>query len=339
MNPKLEFYRFKLNPKNEEFKTFGDFAKEEMRVSKKASNEKIMKAIFAHFIKSLDGEYSKNDRLKKEIALIRKATVNKYLDLQPKYNSESDIISGVINGGPYGRDRILTDKDNKDESSVLTPNKTVLLYFYFLLYTPIDHDEGCFIIHSNGSDESITRLFRNFISNIFKGNKYRKVQCESFCPKSFQDEFKKEAKILSLTFKKSFVENTPNTEGISNIMQEYDIKIEATPKNKNILMQQAREVKDFFDKKLFGTRNNQKQLEEFDQTKIQVENQVTSSTKIFEWNTQDNDFVPVVYLNGRVTTFNGDGTPQFSELSDLCLTYFNDEVLPELRPDLNVTRS
>ncbi|MBN2894006.1 MAG: hypothetical protein JXL97_19205 [Bacteroidales bacterium] len=338
-NPKLEFYRFKLKHKSEDFKTFRDFAIDELQVGNKSQNETVVKALFKHFITSLDGDNSKDDKLKKQIVIIKKKSVNKYLDKQPAFDSNSNTIFGVINGGPYGRDRILSDIQDQEDSSVLGQNKAVLLYFYFLLYLPIDHNEGCFIIHSNGIDESITGLFRNFISNIFKGSSYFKVQCESFCPKSFQDEFKKGATLKSMWFKKTFVENTHNTEGLSNLMQQYDIKIEAIPKNKNIAITEAAKVRNFLSKKIFGNDKSPKSLKDFDETKIITENPVTDSTKTFEWNTKDSDFVPVVYLKGRIGKNNPDGTPDFEELAVLCKNYFNDEILPELRPDLYVSRA
>lgn len=339
INPKLEFYRFSLNHKKEDFKTFRDFVIEELKGTKNLSDEKIVESCFKHFIKSLEGKYAKDDKLKKQITVIKKKSVNKHLNRQPAFNSNSNIIYGVINGGPYGRERILSDIENQEDSSVLGQTKSVLLYFYFLLYVPTDHNEGCFIIHSNGLDESITRIFRNFISHTFKGISYNRVQCESFCPKSFQDEFKKGATLKSMFFKKSFVENMSTTDGLTNLIQQYDIKIQAIPKNKNISITEAAKIKNYFAQKIFGSKNNHKQLNDFDETKIQTENPITNSKKVFEWNNKENEFVPVVYLNGRISKMNVDGTPDFEELELLCLNYFKDEVLPEIRPDLYVTRA
>lgn len=338
-NAKLEFYRFKLNSKKEDFKTFRDFAIDQLQIGQKSQNETIIKVLFKHFINSLNGDYSKDDKLKKQIVLIKKKNVNKFLDKQPVFDSYANTISGVINGGPYGRDRILSDIEDQEDSSVLGQNKSVLLYFYFLLYLPLDHNEGCFIIHSNGVDESITRLFRNFISNIFKGHSYYKMQCESFCPKSFQEEYKKGATLKSMSFKETFVENTHNTSGLTNLMQQYDIKIEAIPKNKNIAIREAAKVRSFLAKKIFGNDKDPKLLNDFDETKIITKNPMGNSQKTFEWNTKDSDFIPVVYLDGRIGKKNPDGTPDFDELAQLCKTYFNDEILPELRPDLYVSRA
>lgn len=70
-----------------------------------------------------------------------------------------------------------------------------------------------------------------------------------------------------------------------------------------------------------------------------LESDITGSTKTFEWNTKDNDFVPVVYLKGRIKKENVDGTPDFDELKQYCNNIFKDEILPEIRPDLYVTKA
>ena len=339
INPKLEFYRFKLNPRQEGFKTFKDFAIDELKGKASFDGDKIMKSIFVHFIKSLDGNYSKDDKMKKQIKLEKKNTVNKYLKNQPKYLSESNIILGVINGGSYGRDRIIGDVNNPDEGSQLGKSKTVLQYYFFLLYLPLDHDEGCFIIHSNGKEETITNIFRSFISHLFKASNYNKVNIESFCPKSFQDEFKKGAIIQTIEFKDSKIDNTHTANGTTDIVGKFDIKIEVTPKSKDISITAFDKLKSTFEKYIFGKEKNPKKLHDFDEAKVTTKNPVDNSTRTFEWNTKDENFVPVVYLDGRIAKLNDDGTPNFDELETLCKNYFNDEVLPELRPDLSVTKA
>lgn len=339
INPKLEFYRFKLNPRQEGFKTFRDFAIEELGGKKSFDNDKIMKLLFAYFIKSLDGKYSKDDKMKKQIKLEKRKSINLYLNNQPTFSPKDNIVFGVINGGSYGRDRIIGDVDNPEEGSQLGKNKTVLQYYFFFLYLPLDHDEGCFIIHSNGKEETITNIFRSYISNIFKASNYNKVNVESFCPKSFQDEFKKGATIKTIEFKDSKVDNIHTLNGTSDIIGQYDIKIELTPKNKDISIGNFAKVKSTFANFIFGREKEHKKLHDFDEAKVLAKNPVDNSVRTFEWSTKDQDFVPVVYLDGRIKKYNGDGTPNFDELETLCKNYFKDEVLPEIRPDLNVTKA
>lgn len=195
------------------------------------------------------------------------------------------------------------------------------------------------MIHSNGKEETITNIFRNYITNIFRGNNFNKAQPIEFCPKSFQDEFLKGAILKSMSFKTTFMDDLHTTDGISQLFQHYDIKIEAVPKNKEITGTVADGFMSKLQAKLFGSKNKERKLKDFDETKMVLESDITGSTKTFEWNTKDNDFVPVVYLKGRIKKENVDGTPDFDELKQYCNNIFKDEILPEIRPDLYVTKA
>lgn len=339
INPKLEFYRFKLNPKQDGFKTFRDFTLDELKGKKSFDDEKIMKSLFSYFIQSLDKDSSKDERMKKQIKLEKRNAINKYLTNQPRYSTDNNIIFGVINGGSYGRDRIIGDVNNPEEGRQLGKDKTVLQYYFFLLYLPLDHNEGCFIIHSNGKEETITNIFRSYISHLFKASNYNKVNIESFCPKSFQDEFRRGAVIKNIEFRDSKVDNIHTVKGTTDIIEQYDIRIEVTPRNKDISITAFDKLKSSFANFIFGKEKYHKKLYDFDEAKVTTKNPVDNSIKSFEWSTKDEDFVPVVYLNGRISKYNDDGTPDFDELEVLCKNYFIDEILPELRPDINVTKA
>lgn len=337
INPKIEFYRFKLNHRQGEFKTFKNFVEDELGVRRPLDDTKAMKHLLAFFISSLSGNYAKDDKIKKQIKLEGRRDINMYLDYKPKI-IEGNIICGVINGGPYGRDRIVADVTDPSEGSKIGKNKSILQYYYILLYLPLDHNEGCFIIHSNGKEETITNIFRRFISNIFKGTNYKQMLLDTFCPKSFQDEFKKGAVIKSLEFKDTMVDSIHTPDGISEVLKRFDIRIEAIPNDKNISVTESIKLKDIFAKYIFGQVQKGKSLKDFDETKISLLNPVDKSTKTFEWGLKDEEFVPVVYLDGRVQNSNPDDTPNFEELDKLCQNYFKDEVLPEIRPELFVNR-
>lgn len=333
-NPKLEFFRFKLNHKKENFKTFKDFAILELGGSKSLSDEKTVELCFKHFMKSLSSEHAKDDKIKKTIKVENKKSINKHLDKKPTYNSANHTIFGIINGGPYGRERIISNNDDDEDSSALGLNKSVLLYFYFFIYLPPDHNEGFFMIHSNSDEETITTLFRRYITYVFKGKSFNKATAIEFCPKSFQEEFLKGAILKSMIFKSSFIDNIPTTNSISQLFQNYNIKIEATPRNKNIPGIDAQGFLAKLSKKIFGSKNQERVLEDFEETKVILKSDITSSQKTFEWNTKDKDFIPVVYLKGRIIKKNADDTPDFEELEKYCLTVFKDEILEEIRPDL-----
>ena len=337
-NPKLEFYLFNLKHKKKDSATFKDFVLDELGGRPRESDDTLFKRIFSHFKDNLGSKHAKNNTLKKMLKL-EKGKNNTHLSKQPKPNSTDFTISGVINGGPYGRDRILGDTQDDEESAKLGESKVIYLYFYFYAYFPLDHDQGFFAIHSNNVDESITALFRNYISKIFSGKNYNKGNATVFCPKSFQDDFKNDALIQSIVFEEKYLDNTFNTSTSVLNLPEYQIKIEAIPKSGKIPFIDAEKVMNYFAKMFFGKKDHGKQLENFDSTKVKTKkNKKSKSTKVFEWNKRDSNFVPVVYLKDIIDKFNQDGTPDFEALETYCKMLFKDDILKEIRPDLNVVR-
>jgi hypothetical protein len=337
-NPKLEFYKFKLNPKDGTNKTFRNFAIEELGASEKISNDNAFKECFTHFIKTIETKHAKSEKKKKTITIIANAATNPYLSLKPSPIITKKIIAGVINGGPYDKDAIVSDIANKEDNSKLGRNKSVLLPYFVFVYLPPDHNEGFFAIHSNNSDETVTTIFRSYIANLFTGSNYYKAIPEAFCPESFQDEFKTGAIIKNVAFSTTVVDSTHSTDPIKSLLKEYTIRIEATPKDKSISIKEASKVIDFFKAKIFKTKKDKEiRLEDFSDQKLTAQNDTTKKTKVFEFDKRDNEFVPVVLLNGRVTITND--TPDFTELKTFCVNLFEDEILRELRPDLNATKS
>jgi len=333
LRPKLEFYRFSLNHKDEESKTFFDFAKEELARKKQITRVEALDLLFRNFMRNLSGQYAKNQSQKKEIKLVN-TKINKYLDYKPKKGSNDDIIYGVINGGPFNRDGIISNVNDAEDISSLGRNKSILRYYYFLLYLPLDHSEGCFIIQSHSKEETITSMFKNYIGNIFKGNNYNKAITVVYSPKSFQEEFKNNAVLGSFTFKTSILDRKHTETGVKDFFAEYDIKIEAVPKNKDVPVALGEKIRNILARKIYGDKQNSEELNEFDESSVSVRNVVNNSTRTFEWSNKDSEFVPVVYLEDRIRGKNEDGTLAFDELEIFCYTIFKDEILPEIRPDL-----
>lgn len=336
INPKLEFYKFKLNHKDGD-KTFRDFAIDALGESRTISPEKAFKKCFEVFMSNLNTGFEENDRLQKTITLISKRTVNKHLDKKPSINSVKSIFYGVINGGPYGKDRILSNIEDKELSETISKEKPVLSYYYIFVYLPPDHNEGFFMIHSNNSDDSITGAFRQYVAKMFKRGAYRKPIMEAFCPRQFQDEFKNGATLQNITFKTSYIDDIPQDNPLYEIFNQYTIKIEAIPKRKDVPASKANYVKNFLDDRFYGTTNTNKSLSEFDKVSLVTTNPETKTTKTFEWNNRDAEFVPVVYLE-KFVRLEDDKTPNFEQLKTYCLDLFENTILQELRPDQYVER-
>ena len=232
LRPKLEFYTLRLVSKDSEYKTFRDFAIEELYQRRPSSDAQIMNKLFDHFMNGLVTDIAKGTRIKKQLKLIKTAS-NKHLDNRPVVDVQKNIIYGVINGGRFGRDGMMSDSSaDAEEANAFGKNKTILRYYYFLLYLPLDHDEGCFILHSNSKEETITDMFKVYIERLFKGGNYKRPALNMFCPKSFQEEFQNEAIIKSLEFSNTYRDEVFTDEGMRTYQQLYDVKIEIKPKKR-----------------------------------------------------------------------------------------------------------
>lgn len=337
INPKLEFYRFTLDHKDDQNKTFRDFAIESLGASKTVSSENAFKACFASFMKNLNTGFEENDKLQKTITLISKRTVNKHLDKKPTPILSKNYFYGVINGGSYGKDRILSDLADKEQSESIGKQKPVLSYYFVFVYLPSDYNEGFFMVHSNNSDDTITKAVRTYISKLFKKGPYRKPVMELFCPENFQEEFRNGAILKNMTFRTSFAENIPQDDPIAQMFKSYNIKIEATPNNKDVPVSIVTSIKDYLETKLFGSVKSATKLSEFNKVTMSTANTETKSSKTFEWNSRDASFTPVVYLENLVK-LNDDKTPDFDKLKDYCITLFENMILKEIRPDQNAKR-
>lgn len=339
MNPKLEFFKIKLITRKNEFKTFRDFAVEVLGAGKKAIDKTIFEKLHKHFIQSFKEDYSKNDKMQKRIYIEANKTINKHLDKKPNFNTSNFTISGVINGGKYGTDRAISNNDDENDSSSLGTNKTVASYFFIYLYLPPDHDEGFFMIHSNSKEDNISNILKEFFANLFKHEPYLRARITEFCPQTFQDEFFKGSTIKKLIFENNFVDNVSNKHGVSSLLNEFHIRIEAIPKSKDISSRNINDVIDAIKNNIFGTSTKTKKLSEFNTKKTTLSGDFDGGSKTLNWDLSDNDFVPVVYLKDRISEVNSDGTPDFVALKEFCDNIFFDEILPEIRPDLDVSKT
>lgn len=340
-NPKLEFFRFKLNHKSGENKTFRQFMLGTGKCTLKQKDSTIFGELYKYFMEAPSKGFAKNESLKKVVTVIGnrgKKIINKHFDKRPKPEFPSCIISGVVNGGSFGKERILSDLDKKDESGKIRSSQPVLQYYYVFLYLPLDHHEGFMMVHSDSADETITQAMRNYVAALFTQGDYRKPTMTAFVPRHFEEEYKDGAIINSISFTKTDISaQVEDNDPVKESVNEFDVKITLTLKGEKADLSKAVPVRDFFSKRLFGTKDVHYRLEEFEKCTVSTKNLDTKSTKTFDWNIRDQELRPVVYLNDRVT-MEDDGTPNFAALNSYCHQIFEDIIKQDIRPDLNVKR-
>jgi len=338
-NPKLEFFRFKLNHKSGNYKTFRDFMVENGKTTRRQQDNTIFGALYKYVMEKPKNDFETNDSLKKVVTLIGNTRYNKHYDERPKPKYPACIISGVINGGPFGKERILTDLGQKNDVSNISSTQPVLQYYYVFLYLPLNHNEGFLMVHSDSAEETITQAYRKYVADLFQLGDYKKPIMKAFVPKHFRDEYKNGAILKSMTFVNNELSADLDEDNpLREIANEYEVRITLTPKGEaKADLGMLENIRNFFVRRRFGTQAVSRSLDEFEKCTVSTKNEGANSTKTFDWNNRDEELLPAVFLKDRVQ-IGADGTPVFSNLDTFCHNLFNTQILPEIRPDQNVQR-
>lgn len=132
-NPRLDFFRFSLKHKSGQPKTFREFMIENGKCTSRQKDITIFGTLYKYFMEAPTKDFATNPSLKKVMTVIpnpKGRTINSHYDKRPLPHYPDCIISGVVNGGPYGKERILTELSNKDSAGKLTKSQPVLQYYY-----------------------------------------------------------------------------------------------------------------------------------------------------------------------------------------------------------------
>lgn len=337
MAHRIEFYRFSLNPKTDQRKTFRDYAIEVLGARKTANDEAIFKVLYKKFMGVLEAQHAKDEKKKQTITIIKKRSLNPFIDIKPTPDENNFIISGVINGGFYDKDAIVSDLKDKEDGGRIERHKSVLLPYFIFVYIPPDHDEGIFMFHSNSSAESIKKVFTGYMRKLFAGKGYKHAKCISFCPQKFQDEFRNGAFLKSMSFATSVVQTVPSDDPIIRMINEFDIQVVTKPKTEGAKIPMGiaekfyASIKDSF----LNLAQSPFKLSAFSKKKVTAKNNLTNKEKVFEWSAREDEFVPVVYLDDKIDLT--DGNIDFEELREYAYFVFDEYILSEVRPDFNVT--
>lgn len=336
IRPRLDFYRIYLKHKeNRSETTFKDFALEELGAKEPLTKNQYMQLLLDYFISSLDDpDKSRSERIGKEVKLVNDNS-NVYINSKPKINSSFYSISGVINGGQFKGKRILSQEREKNgkkstTNSSLRPGDSVLNYYYIYLYLPLDSYKGYIMIHSNSPTDSITKLLTDhFLTRTFRGNNFHNPIIEKFAPDCFQETYRRDSVIDSFSFRTESLNGIEVGKIDTNL---YEFEVIARPKNRQTSMRES----DGIFKNLKSIPFLQKKLDEFEEKKLIVRESTSDTQKTFEWNSKDQDFAIVCYLQGKII-LEDDGAPNMQELDNFCHNLFKEEILPTMRKDLFIT--
>jgi hypothetical protein len=301
------------------------------------SDDEIFVKLYGYFMNKLVLSFQENDNLKQCLTLIGNETNhenNLYWNERPQPNTEQCVISGVLNAGKFGNNRILSDFSKKDNSIPLNRKQPVLQYYYVFCYFPLDHHEGIFLVHTDSAGDSVSSIMRDYVRQLFKcDGVYGDPRIYVYAPASIQEDLKKESVVESLCFKRreknTFIENA---QPFKDFIDEYDVEVKIKPKKKGVKSSMTEYLVNYFRSSSITMNGVEKFLKDF-RCFVNVKNKETGNSKTYDWSDRDYEFKPVIYLKDKVF-FNDDGTANLAALNKYCWQLFEDLILPDVRPDL-----
>lgn len=329
-DPKLEIYKLKIKDKNDGRNvTFRDFFRSKLNYNhlvQPYTREDIFKTYYNQFIKEIDKKgYNKNESKKKGFTIAKDEVKNS----QPQTKistpiTKDDVISGNLKGGRYGVKRNLGVVDDTDDNQDITTKQIVGDEFYFLLYTPIDHNEGVLMIQGY-TEVKISDIVRDYLLEFFKVDKQYRSQFELFVPKHLKDKYLNKATIKRIQFSSDWTIKG-NFESIK--YQEYDleVKVEIVDKNKDPDKKTSYSaLKDFFNffrkSKIKMEGSEEKELSEFEKTKAKV---TAKNGREIPIKLENNDITPVILLKSEGIEVGNDGIPDFEQIDMYCRKLLED---------------
>ena len=141
-------------------------------------------------------------------------------------HSDSHIIEGFIDGGPYDRLRTMAEKNNATVTTILDRNKIVTDRYYIFLYLPLNSSVGLFFIERKKGQDIHNPM------SLFLGETLRiryKIKIERYIPKALIDNFERDGIIESFTFTDSVTSSVLDENGTMQHENRYDISLSIKP--------------------------------------------------------------------------------------------------------------
>ncbi|HMT07468.1 MAG TPA: hypothetical protein PKA82_05645 [Pyrinomonadaceae bacterium] len=340
---KLEFFKIRLRPSKKKYDgTFRDFSVDVLGADPDLSDSDISSILYEYFIDCLKGEHTHDKSKKKKIEFFDDTENNLYFTLKPKSYPSDFTIRGVLDGGPYGAQRLIRDIDNPETASRVRDTNVVASYFYVYVYLPPGGNVGCFGVHSHGMQENNSATFRRFIKKIFLGPGYYAAETTIFCPKQIQEEFLDGGTVAELRFTKSSVPLYHQNHGVREELGLFKITVTAIPLDSETSGNSARALSDKVGGYELGRDETDDEesfltLNDFDRKKVQIQNDRLKQSKSFFVSDIEETVKPAININAFLE-LEPEIEPSFSQIDEFCDKFFKETILEEIKPEQTVRR-
>lgn len=219
-NSRIEIYKIICGKK-----TFRQIALEKTEGIDQDNDNEVFNSIFALFLTTLtNGKIFTSTKTKLGLALFHSNGEAPNTILSS--HSDTQIIEGFVDGGPYDRLRMISERDNTTEFSTIDRNNIVTDRYYIYMHLPLGSSRGLlFLERKKGQD--IHKPVEELVKKIFGTN--RPVTIERYVPKSIIDDYKRNGVVDTFSFSKQITSSVPDEDNLENVEETFDVSIQIKP--------------------------------------------------------------------------------------------------------------
>ena len=189
------------------------------------NDNEVFNSIFALFLKALTcGKIFSTNNTKLGLTLFHSNGEDPNTILSSHSNTQ--IIEGFVDGGPYDRLRKISERNYITEFSTIDRNKIVTDRYYIYMHLPLDSSCGLlFLERKKGQD--IHKPVEELVKQIFSTN--RTIKIERYVPQSVIDDYKQNGIVDTFTFSKEITSTVPDGENLEHVEESFDVSIKIKP--------------------------------------------------------------------------------------------------------------
>lgn len=219
-NSRIEVYKIICGNK-----TFRQIAIEKTKGIDQANDNEVFNSIFALFLKALtSGEIFSTNNPKLGLTLFHANGEKPNTILSSHSNTQ--IIEGYVDGGPYDRLRKISERTNTTEFSTIDRNKIITDRYYIYMHLPLGSSCGLlFLERKKGQD--IHKPVEELVKQKLRTN--RAIKIERYVPQYIIDEYKQNGIVDTFSFSKEITSTVPDGDKLENLEESFDVSIQIKP--------------------------------------------------------------------------------------------------------------
>ena len=145
-------------------------------------------------------------------------------------HSDSFVIEGYIDGGPYDTIRKLAKLSDTSKRQTINKTDIVTDRYYIYLYLPLNSKMGVLMVQTK-ENSSIRRAIKPFFETLFKTDSTKNCRINSYYPKWLKEDFLQGANLHNMSFETENISQAQSEEELTIETETFNVKITITPTN------------------------------------------------------------------------------------------------------------